>query len=107
MPITAAMMTSDFNYILADIPQTVTVSGVTKSAVVNIGSLSKQDRQAGGFMADDQIEVHVKASDWGTLPTVGDKLTTNAYSGRTFRVVRVQADPMGTVRVLYCEGVNP
>jgi len=107
MALSASMMTSDFNHILADIAQTVTVGGVTKSAVVNIGSLSKADRQAGGFMADDQIEVHVKVSDWGTVPGLGDKLTTNAYSGRTFRVVRVQADPVGVTRVLYCEGVNP
>ena len=104
MAISAAMFTADFDAIRTDMQHNVTVSGTTKAAVVSDISLSKQDLQAGGYFPGESLEVVIRLSEWGTVPGLGDTLTTTAYSGKTFRIVRIGTDPSGATRRLFCEG---
>ena len=104
MPFTAAMFTRNFDQVRAHMPHTVTVGSTTKNAVVSGITRTKEDLVAGGHFPDDVFEAHIRVSEWGTLPTIGDRITTSALSGVTFKVQRFETDPSGAVRILYCGG---
>lgn len=98
------MFTRHFDQVRTQLPHSITVGGVTKTAVVGDVSRTKQDLDAAGYFPEDIFEAHIRVSEWVTLPAIGDQITTTAYPSATFRIVRISTDPSAAVRVLYCGG---
>lgn len=94
------MLTADLAAVVADIPQTITIGGVTRRAVVGDVSKAKTDLDAGGFIPDIGIEVHLFRSDWATLPVIGDTATFNSVE---YRIIRTATDPAGTSLRVFLE----
>ena len=98
------MFIDDLRAALDDLPHSVTIGGVTKSAIVGDITRTKADLIAGGYFPEDTFEVHLVRSDWATIPTNGTALTTTAHPGVTFRIQSVIDDPSGAALILRCGG---
>lgn len=85
---------------LSDLPQTVTISGASYSAVVHDLEKNDEELQIAGVIDRYAIEVVVAQADFATLPDVGDRVT---FSGREYRVKRYRDAADSVTRTLYCE----
>lgn len=103
MSIPAAMFAADLAAAVSDIPQTVTVGGVTKRAVVGSAAKSRDAMSAGGMLPIADLEAHIFLVDWATVPAIGNPLT---HGGSTYRIVRTESDPSGVALRLFCESVT-
>jgi hypothetical protein len=81
----------------------VTVGGVTKTAIVGAPRHIKQDDDFGGRYEGQTITVVLLKADWGSVPTVGDKLTHNS---KVYKVETFTDQPGGVSRTLICTSLE-
>lgn len=92
---------ADLAHAINDLPSTVTLGGSDYSAVVDDLSTG-QNAELDGIFPEADVLVHLRTSEVGTV-SVGSKLT---YSGKEYRVVKVETTPEGAETRLICEEVS-
>jgi len=91
---------ADLAEIQSDIAQTITYSGSSYAATVSAAQSGYRVETPDGYYADIQIQVLVRSSLFGTLPSEGETLI---YQGTTYRIVRVNKDVAFGFVMLDCE----
>ena len=102
MTLSLTEMQSDFNEIMADLPQSITFEGTVYTALVT--DITDADTlEMAGITEDQGFEVYISKDDFTTLPTSGDVIT---ISGTQYRVISISDSACGLARTLICGGIT-
>lgn len=85
----------------ADLPQTVTLAGITYSACVN-DPTHGQDLEMQGIAGESDLSVTIRVSVLAAV-TIGTRLV---YNSRNYRVDRVNYSPCGAAYRLECVDIS-
>ena len=100
MALSTTMLQADLDYMIADLPTSVTANGESHSCVVS--DLTSEDNlELAGIVEGNGFQVVISITDWTTLPDTGDRVT---ISGNNYRVQQISDAPDGISRTLTCVG---
>ena len=88
MPLNTAILDADIGYILADLPTVATFSGATYTGSRSTLRLERLPSDE-GLRASYRFSWYGQASDFSTLPVVGQILTIASVE---YRIVHVEVD---------------
>lgn len=86
----------------ADLPQTVTISGTDYAACVSELVRGEQLEDAGGIIPEVDLSATIRISVLAAV-SIGTRIT---YTGRQYRVERVNDSPCGTAYRVDCVAVG-
>lgn len=100
MSLSTTMLQSDLNFMIADLPTTVTWNGNSYSCIVSdIDSNDVLD--IAGVNVSSGFQVIISCDDFTTFPVCGDRVT---ISGTNYRITSISSSPDGISKVLTCAG---
>jgi len=95
------MLQADIDYMIADMPTSVTWSGTTYSCVVS-DITSEDDLELAGIVEGNGFVIVISLDDFTSgTPDTGDRVTV---SGKNYRVGGFSDSPDGLARTLTCVG---
>jgi len=93
------MLGADWDFIAADLPQTITFGSTSYTAIVTSVSVGRELQEV-GLMPQIELTVYIKKASFATVPTTGNKIT---YSGSQYRIVGYDESNDGIQRILRCK----
>jgi hypothetical protein len=103
MSIDLSGFAADMQFILDDLPQTVSIGGTDYAAACD-SATNGERLEVEGVYVDLDLVAHCRVDAFaGTLPAIGARLTHN---GRTFRIMRLSHSPCLTVVRIDCQGLD-
>ena len=100
MPISTTMLQSDLDFMITDLPTSVTANGETHNCVV--GDITSGDEvEIAGILDSNDFVVFISLDDWTSAPVEGQRVT---ISGTNYRVSTISDAPDGISRQLNCVG---
>ena len=101
MALSTTMLQADLDYMIADLPTTVTWNGSDYSCIVG-DITSGDDLEVAGIIDTNTFSVVISKDDFsGSYPDEGDRIT---IAGMSYRVESVIDGPDGIARTLTCVG---
>ena len=101
MALSTTMLQADIDFMIADLPTSVTWSGSAYSCVVS-DITSEDNVELAGIIEGNGFQVVVSLDDFsGDTPDVGQRVT---IAGKNYRIVGKSDSPDGLARTLTCGG---
>ena len=100
MTLSTTMLQADLNYMIADLPTTVTWQGASYSCVVS-DITSEDELEMAGVVEANGFTVIISKADFTSYPDSGDRIT---IAGNNYRVSSYSDSPDGISRTLTCVG---
>ena len=94
------MLQADIDYMIADLPTSVTWNGTAYSCVVGDVN-SADDLDLAGITAESSFIVVINLADFTTYPDTGQRVT---IGGTNYRIMGYSDSPDGLARTLTCGG---
>lgn len=100
MALSTTMLQSDLDFMINDLPTTVTWEGSSYSCVVS--DITSEDAlDMAGIMESNSFQVIISLDDFDSYPDVGDRVT---ISSKNYRITQTSDSPDGISRTLTCSG---
>jgi len=94
------MLQADIDFMIADLPTSVTSGGETHNCVVS-DITSADDLELAGIIEGNGFQVVITLDDWTSTPDTGERVTIAA---KNYRIGSYSDSPDGLARTLTCVG---